>query len=61
MVGLFIDRGEHGEEDIPDILEKTDPEATYTGPIGTDPHVTALLLEQIEAVLAGSSVASKLS
>ena len=48
VVGLFIDRGEHGEEDIPEILSETDPEAVYTGPIGADPKVAGLLLDQIE-------------
>ena len=50
VVGLFIDRGEHGEEDIPTILKETDPAAIYTGPIGVDPGITRLLLKQIETV-----------
>ena len=56
VVGLFIDRGEHGEEDIPAILSEIDPNAVYTGPIGADPHVTTLLVEQIEAVTVDCSV-----
>ena len=48
VVGLFIDRGEHGEEDIPGILSEADPEAVYTGPIGADPGIAGLLLDQIE-------------
>ena len=47
VVGLFIDRGEHGEEDIPQILNETDPEAVYTGPIGADPQITDLLIAQV--------------
>jgi sirohydrochlorin ferrochelatase len=55
-VGLFIDCGEHGEEDIPEILNEVDPEAIYTGPIGADPRVTDLLLDQTEDALAKQSV-----
>jgi sirohydrochlorin ferrochelatase len=55
-VGLFIDRGEHGEEDIPAILAETEPEAVYTGPIGADPRVTDLLLGQIAEALGKRSV-----
>ena len=51
-VGLFIDRGEHGEEDIPMILNTVDPDAVYTGPIGIDPRISTLLLDQIDSVLA---------
>jgi sirohydrochlorin cobaltochelatase len=55
-VGLFIDRGEHGEEDIPSILAAAAPAAVYTGPIGTDPRITALLLAQADAALAKASI-----
>lgn len=58
VVGLFIDRGEHGEEDIPKILNATDPEAIYTGPIGIDPRITALLLDQVDVVLSQSNTGS---
>ncbi|MDH3659151.1 MAG: hypothetical protein OEU92_03820 [Alphaproteobacteria bacterium] len=57
VVGLFIDRGEHGEEDIPAILGEVDPAAVYTGPIGADPRITDLLLDQIDSVLTDMSVA----
>ncbi len=57
VVGLFIDRGEHGEEDIPAILGETNPEAVYTGPIGADARVGDLLLDQVEQVLSEPSVA----
>ena len=46
--GQADQRGEHGEEDIPEILSGTDPEAVYTGPIGADPRIAGLLLDQIE-------------
>ena len=50
-VGLFIDRGEHGEEDIPHILRGIDPQAAYSGPVGVDPAMGQLLIEQIDAVV----------
>lgn len=56
-LGLFIDRGEHGEEDIPAILDKVDPAAVYTGPIGVDPRVADLLLAQVDQALADTSIA----
>ncbi|MGI9416702.1 MAG: CbiX/SirB N-terminal domain-containing protein [Geminicoccaceae bacterium] len=56
VVGLFIDRGEHGEEDIPAILDGVDADAVYTGPIGIDPRVTDLLLSQVDGVLAEPSI-----
>ncbi len=55
-VGLFIDRGEHGEEDIPVILDQIDPAAIYTGPIGLDSGITELLLKQIETARENSPV-----
>ena len=58
-VGLFIDRGEHGEEDIPGILKEVDPDAIYTGPIGVDAGVTDLLLDQIDGVRIKGSAASR--
>lgn len=57
VVGLFIDQGEHGEEDIPAILDEADRDAVYTGPIGLDPGITDLLLAQIDAVLAVMPIA----
>ena len=57
VIGLFIDRGEHGEEDIPAILDEADPDAAYTGPIGVDSRVTDLLLSQIDDVLTKLPIA----
>lgn len=48
-VGLFLDRGEHGEEDVPDLLAPAGGRAVYTGPIGIDPMVPDLILEQLSA------------
>ncbi|MGI9490266.1 MAG: CbiX/SirB N-terminal domain-containing protein [Geminicoccaceae bacterium] len=58
VVGLFIDRGEHGEEDIPAILGEAGPDAVYTGPIGVDPGITDLLMAQVDAALTGLPVTS---
>ena len=51
-VGLFMDAGEHGEEDIPALLAPAGGRAAYAGPIGTDPLVTELILEQANGALA---------
>ena len=48
-VGLFLDRGEHGEEDIPALLREADREAIYSGPIGVDPMVPVLILDLVRA------------
>jgi sirohydrochlorin ferrochelatase len=48
-VGLFVDRGEHGEEDIPALLAATGREALYTGPVGCDPAIVDLILDQVRA------------
>ncbi|HEX6141692.1 MAG TPA: CbiX/SirB N-terminal domain-containing protein [Geminicoccaceae bacterium] len=44
-VGLFLDRGEHGEEDVPALLEAGAKAAVYSGPIGIDPLVPDLVLD----------------
>jgi len=51
-VGLFMDAGEHGEEDIPALLAPAGGRAAYAGPIGIDPLVTELILEQAKGALA---------
>ena len=51
-VGLFVDRGEHGEENIPALLAPAGARATYAGPIGLDPLVTELVLDQVRAAAA---------
>jgi sirohydrochlorin cobaltochelatase len=52
VVGLFIDRGEHGEADIPRALATGDHPAIYAGPVGSDPRVTDLLLDQVRRALS---------
>jgi sirohydrochlorin cobaltochelatase len=46
-VGLFLDRGEHGEQDIPRLLATTGHQTVYAGPIGTDPEIATLIIEQV--------------
>ncbi len=57
VVGLFVDAGEHGEEDIPALLAPAGERAVYAGPIGPDPLVTELLLDQAHAALETSIAA----
>jgi sirohydrochlorin cobaltochelatase len=52
VVGLFIDRGEHGEADIPRTLAAGVHPAIYAGPVGSDPRITDLLLDQVRRVLS---------
>lgn len=56
-VGLFLDRGEHGEEDIPELLAPAGGRAVYTGPVGVDPLIPDLILEQLHAMRARDGVA----
>jgi sirohydrochlorin cobaltochelatase len=56
-VGLFVDAGEHGEEDIPALLAPEGERAVYAGPIGPDPLVTELILDQAYAALEASIAA----
>ncbi len=56
-VGLFVDAGEHGEEDIPALLAPAGERAAYAGPIGPDPLISDLILDQVEATLAASIAA----
>lgn len=46
-VGLFVDQGEHGEEDVPAALAPAGGRAVYAGPIGADPLITELILDQV--------------
>ncbi len=47
-IGLFMDAGEHGADDVPALLAKVDRATAYTGPIGLDPGMTALLLGTLQ-------------
>ena len=46
-IGFFADRGSHGEEDVPRLIAAAGSRAFYAGPIGTDPAIPDLILEQI--------------
>lgn len=48
-VGLFLDRGEHGDEDIPYLLDEVPRETVYSGPVGVDPLVPDLILDQVRS------------
>jgi sirohydrochlorin cobaltochelatase len=50
-IGLFVDAGEHGEEDVPSLLAPVGDRAAYAGPIGPDPVVTDLILQQVHAAV----------
>lgn len=56
-IGLFVDAGEHGEEDVPALLAPAGDRAVYAGPIGPDPLVSDLILDQVQAVLEGTLAA----
>lgn len=56
-VGLFVDAGEHGEEDVPALLAPAGARAAYAGPIGPDPLITELILDQVHAALDASMAA----
>lgn len=54
-VGLFVDRGEHGEEDMPGLLAAAGSQAAYAGPVGTEPAVAELILDQVREADAGEA------
>lgn len=47
VVGLFADRGAHGESDVPRLLAETGYSAAYAGPVGTAPELSRLILDQV--------------
>jgi sirohydrochlorin cobaltochelatase len=55
VVGLFVDRGEHGEEDIPELLAPFGERAVYAGPVGTDPAVIGFILDQVRDAETGAA------
>jgi len=56
--GFFVDRGEHGEEDIPDLLATTGRETLYTGPVGCEPAMVKLILDQVTRAERGARAAA---
>ncbi len=55
VVGLFADRGVHGEGDVLRLLSDWGGAAAYAGPVGIMPEIAALILEQVDALQAGES------
>ena len=49
VVGLFTDRGAHGEKDVPRLLAQGGHDAAYAGPVGTAPELSDLILDQVFA------------
>jgi len=49
VVGLFADRGSHGETDVPRLLAMAGHPAAYAGPVGTAPELSDLILDQVFA------------
>lgn len=51
-VGLFADRGAHGESDVPRLLAAARRDAEYCGPIGLDATFADIIIEQVHSVRA---------
>ena len=46
VIGLFADRGIHGEEDLPRLAAPYGDRVAYDGPIGTAPEIADIILAQ---------------
>ena len=60
-VGLFIDNGPHGDQDVREALAPVADRIAYTGALGVDPDLVPLILAQAEQVMrapAGGALAS---
>jgi sirohydrochlorin ferrochelatase len=51
VVGLFADHGLHAEADIPDLIAAASPagRVVYAGPVGAEPAIATLILDEVEA------------
>lgn len=49
VVGLFADRGIHGDADMRRLLTDAAGPAVYAGPIGTAPEIADLVVDQVDA------------
>lgn len=49
VVGLFADRGVHGEDDMRRLIRRADGPVAYAGPIGTMREIAELIVQQVEA------------
>ena len=58
VVGLFADRGSHGENDVPRLLAMSGHPAAYAGPVGTAPELSDLILDQVLARAASDQTDS---
>ncbi|MFM9842334.1 MAG: CbiX/SirB N-terminal domain-containing protein [Dongiaceae bacterium] len=45
VVGLFADRGTHGETDLDRLIDGSDANIAYAGPIGCSPRILELIFE----------------
>jgi sirohydrochlorin ferrochelatase len=48
VVGLFADRGAHGERDLLRLVSESGRDAAYAGPLGVSPEITEIILDQVE-------------
>lgn len=46
VIGLFADRGVHGEEDLPRLAAPYGDRVAYDGPVGTAPEIAEIILAQ---------------
>ena len=49
-VGFFADAGPHGVDDVEDLLADHTQRVAYAGPVGRDPGLTGLILDQVRQV-----------
>ena len=49
-VGLFVDNGPHGDEDVRIALAPVADRVAYTGAVGADPAIISLILAQADSV-----------
>jgi sirohydrochlorin cobaltochelatase len=45
VVGLFADRGTHGETDLERLIDRSDANIAYAGPIGCSPWIAELIVD----------------
>ncbi|MBK1668824.1 hypothetical protein CKO28_12360 [Rhodovibrio sodomensis] len=48
-VGFFTDAGDHGRADVPELLADSPMPTVYAGPIGPDPVLQRIILDQFQA------------
>ncbi|MFO1163437.1 MAG: CbiX/SirB N-terminal domain-containing protein [Reyranellaceae bacterium] len=48
-VGLFLDHGPHGDDDVREALARSSKAVAYAGPVGADPALARLILGQVDA------------